>query len=101
MPSQFTDFGLKKEMKIVAPQRSRAASRAATSLPRRGGSNSHYWALEEKLPSARRFNEAFSLHVGLPSDWRRGLLRRAAPLTASTSAGTTSSDAVAERPKAP
>jgi branched-chain amino acid transport system substrate-binding protein len=97
---QITDFGLKAQMKVVAPQLVFTRRIAGGPEPYKGiiGATSYYWSLEDSIPSAKSFNEAFqAMHKRLPSDYGavaysgvRGLL------TASSNAGSTESDKVVD-----
>jgi branched-chain amino acid transport system substrate-binding protein len=96
---QIGDFGLRSQMRIIAPQLVFTRRIAGGHEPYKGivGATSYYWGLEDSIPSAKRFNNAFKeMHKRLPSDYGavaysgvRGLL------TASANAGTTDSDKVA------
>jgi branched-chain amino acid transport system substrate-binding protein len=58
---QASDFGLKRQMKIVYPvilDTQRLAGGAAAFEGIIGGGN-YYWAIEDKVPSAKRFNDAY------------------------------------------
>jgi branched-chain amino acid transport system substrate-binding protein len=58
---QANDFGLKRQMKIVYPvllDTQRLAGGAAAFEGVIGGAN-YYWGIEDKIPSAKRFNEAY------------------------------------------
>src|SRR5215213_9140128 len=58
---QASDFGLKRQMRIVTPvllDTQRLAGGAAVFEGVIGGSN-YYWAIEDKVPSAKRFNDAY------------------------------------------
>jgi branched-chain amino acid transport system substrate-binding protein len=58
---QANDFGLKRQMKIVTPvllDTQRLAGGAAVFEGVIGGAN-YYWVIEDKVPSARRFNDAY------------------------------------------
>ncbi len=95
---QISDFGLKSQMRVVAPQLVFTRRIAGGHEPYRGivGATAYYWALESSIPSAKRFNDAFrAMHNRLPSDYGavaysgvRGLL------AASVKAGTTDSEKV-------
>ncbi len=70
---QATDFGLKQGTKIIAPvllYTSRLAGGAEAFEGVLGGT-SYYWGMEDKIPSARRFNDAFRKANGgaVPSDY--------------------------------
>ena len=70
---QASDFGLKKQLKIIAPllmHNGRSVDGHAVYADIVGGTG-YYWGLETRLPSAKRFNDAFKgLHKGLyPTDY--------------------------------
>ena len=70
---QASDFGLKRQMKIVYPVllvTQRLAGGAAPFEGVIGGAN-YYWALEEKIASAKRLNDAYREKHGdaVPSDY--------------------------------
>src|SRR3982074_2638969 len=70
---QATDFGMKKSMKIIAPIllfTGRVAAGAAAFDGVIGGT-SYYWGIEDKLASAKAFNDRFrKMHGGkVPSDY--------------------------------
>ena len=70
---QATDFGLKRTTKLVAPVLLYTARVAAGAEAFAGviGGTSYYWRLEDTVPSARAFNDAFrAMHGGrVPSDY--------------------------------
>ena len=70
---QATDFGLKRTTKLVAPVLLYTARVAAGAEAFAGviGGSSYYWRLEDTVPSARAFNDAFrAMHGGrVPSDY--------------------------------
>ncbi|MEH2474576.1 branched-chain amino acid transport system substrate-binding protein [Nitrobacteraceae bacterium AZCC 2161] len=70
---QVTDFGMKKSMKVVAPIMSYPGRLAIGPQAFEGvlGATSYYWGVEEKLPSAKSFNDSFrKVHGGkVPSDY--------------------------------
>jgi branched-chain amino acid transport system substrate-binding protein len=70
---QATDFGLKRSTKLVSPILLLTARLAGGSGPFQGviGGTSFYWKLEDRLPSARRFNDRFRAQHGgrVPSDY--------------------------------
>ena len=70
---QATDFGLKKTIKLVAPILLYTARVAGGAQAFEGvvGGTSYYWGLEDKVPSAKAFNDRFrKLHGGkVPSDY--------------------------------
>lgn len=70
---QATDFGLKKSMKIIAPillytGRIAAGPQAFAEVV---GGTSYYWGIEDKVASAKAFNDRFrKMHGGkVPSDY--------------------------------
>ena len=69
---QATDFGMKKSMKIVAPILLYTGRVAAGAQAFDGviGGTSYYWGIEDKIASAKAFNDRFrKLHGGkVPSD---------------------------------
>ena len=70
---QATDFGLKQGTKIITPVllfTSRVAGGADAFEGVLGGT-SYYWGLEDRLPSARKFNDAFraAYNGAVPSDF--------------------------------
>ncbi|KQW18599.1 ABC transporter substrate-binding protein [Afipia sp. Root123D2] len=70
---QATDFGMKKQMKIIAPILLFTGRLAAGAQAFDGviGGTSYYWGIEDKVPSAKAFNDRFrKMHDGkLPSDY--------------------------------
>ena len=70
---QATDFGLKRTTKLVAPVLLYTARVAAGAEAFAGviGGTSYYWRLEDTVPSARAFNDAFRAMHGdrVPSDY--------------------------------
>jgi branched-chain amino acid transport system substrate-binding protein len=70
---QATDFGLKKSMKIIAPILLFTGRVAAGAQAFEGvaGGTSYYWGIEDKIASAKAFNDRFrKLHGGkVPSDY--------------------------------
>jgi branched-chain amino acid transport system substrate-binding protein len=98
---QANDFGLKKQLKIIAPllmHNGRAVDGHNTYEGIIGGTG-YYWGLEASLPSAKRFNDAFkALHKGLyPTDYAGlGYAGVRNVLAAAKAAGTTDSDKVVE-----
>ncbi len=70
---QATDFGMKKSMKIVAPILLYTGRIAAGPQAFEGviGGTSYYWGIEDKIASAKAFNDRFrKLHGGkVPSDY--------------------------------
>ena len=70
---QATDFGLKQGTKIIAPvllYTSRVAGGADAFEGILGGT-SYYWGMEDKIPTAKKFNDAFrAAYAGaVPSDY--------------------------------
>ena len=70
---QCTDFGLKSSMKIVAPvllytSRVSAGPEAFEGI---AGGTSYYWGLEDRIPSAKVFNDAYrkAYSGAVPSDY--------------------------------
>lgn len=70
---QATDFGMKKSMKIVAPILLYTGRLAAGAQAFEGvvGGTSYYWGIEDKVASAKAFNDRFrKMHSGkVPSDY--------------------------------
>ncbi|WP_424629954.1 ABC transporter substrate-binding protein [Bradyrhizobium sp. SYSU BS000235] len=70
---QATDFGMKKSMKIVAPILLYTGRIAAGAQAFDGviGGTSYYWGMEDKVASAKAFNDRFrKMHNGkVPSDY--------------------------------
>jgi branched-chain amino acid transport system substrate-binding protein len=70
---QATDFGLKQGTKIIAPVLLYTSRLAGGPEAFEGvlGGTSYYWGMEDKIPSARRFNDAFRKANGgaVPSDY--------------------------------
>ncbi len=70
---QATDFGLKKSMKIIAPILLFTGRVAAGAQAFEGvtGGTSYYWGIEDKVASAKTFNDRFRKMNGgkLPSDY--------------------------------
>jgi branched-chain amino acid transport system substrate-binding protein len=70
---QATDFGMKKSMKIVAPILLYTGRLAAGAQAFDGviGGTSYYWGIENKIASAKAFNDRFrKMHGGkVPSDY--------------------------------
>ncbi|MDE2361206.1 MAG: ABC transporter substrate-binding protein [Hyphomicrobiales bacterium] len=96
---QATDFGMKKQMKIVAPILLYTGRLAAGAQAFDGvvGGTSYYWGMEKTTPSAKVFNDRFrKMHDGkVPSDY--GSLAYAGVKTflmAARAAGSTASEAV-------
>jgi len=70
---QATDFGMKKSMKLVAPILLYTGRLAAGAQAFEGviGGTSYYWGIEDKVASAKAFNDRFrKMHGGkVPSDY--------------------------------
>ncbi len=70
---QVTDFGMKKSMKVVAPILLYTGRLAAGAQAFEGviGGTSYYWGIEDKIASAKAFNDRFrKMHGGkVPSDY--------------------------------
>jgi branched-chain amino acid transport system substrate-binding protein len=70
---QANDFGLKSQLKIIAPLLMHNGRMVDGHKSYEGiiGGTGYYWGLESSLPSAKRFNDAFkALHGGLyPTDY--------------------------------
>ncbi|GAP37682.1 ABC transporter substrate-binding protein [Piscinibacter sakaiensis] len=70
---QVTDFGLKSGMKVITPVLLYTARQAGGAEAFEGivGGTSYYWAMEDKIPSAKAFNDKFrKAHGGaVPSDY--------------------------------
>ncbi|MBB5695764.1 ABC transporter substrate-binding protein [Muricoccus pecuniae] len=102
---QTTDFGLKRNTKLVAPLLLYTSRLAGGSAPFQGviGGTSYYWKLEDSVPSAKRFNDRFRAQHGgrVPSDYGAlgyGGVRTV--LEAAKTAGTTETDKVVEAMRA-
>jgi len=98
---QANDFGLKKQLKIIAPllmHNGRAVDGHAVYSGIIGGTG-FYWGLEGKLASTKRFNDAFkALHKGLfPTDYAGlGYAGVRNVLAAAKAAGTTDTEKVVD-----
>lgn len=70
---QATDFGIKQTTKIIAPVLLYTARLAGGADAFEGilGGTSYYWGMEDKIPSAKKFNDAFRKAYGgsVPSDY--------------------------------
>jgi branched-chain amino acid transport system substrate-binding protein len=70
---QATDFGLKANMKIITPILLYTARLAGGAEAFEGilGGTSYYWGIEDKVPSAKTFNDKFRKAYGgtVPSDY--------------------------------
>ena len=98
---QATDFGLKRTTKLVAPVLLYTARIGGGAEAFAGvvGGTSYYWKLEDTVPSARAFNDAFrKMHDGrTPSDYGAlGYAGVTTVLTAVAKAGSTDTEAVVD-----
>ena len=96
---QATDFGLKRTTKLVAPVLLYTARVGGGAEAFAGvvGGTSYYWKLEDTVPSARAFNDAFrKMHGGrVPTDYGAlGYAGVTTVLSAAKAAGTTETEAV-------
>ena len=96
---QATDFGMKKSMKIVAPVLLYTARVAAGAQAFEGvaGGTSYYWGIEDKVASAKAFNDRFRKMHGnkVPSDYGAlGYSGVKTLLLGAKAAGTTDTDKV-------
>jgi branched-chain amino acid transport system substrate-binding protein len=70
---QVTDFGLKANMKVIAPVLLYTSRQAGGADAFEGiiGGTSYYWGLEDKIPAAKAFNDKFRKANGgaVPSDY--------------------------------
>ncbi|MDE2565094.1 MAG: ABC transporter substrate-binding protein [Burkholderiales bacterium] len=70
---QATDFGIKATTKIITPVLLYTARQAGGADAFEGilGGTSYYWGLEDRIPSAKKFNDAFrAAYAGaVPSDY--------------------------------
>ncbi|MBL8309121.1 MAG: ABC transporter substrate-binding protein [Burkholderiales bacterium] len=70
---QITDFGLKKQMKVIAPVLLYTARQAGGAEAFDGilGGTGYYWGMEDTIPSAKKFNDKFRKAYGgaVPSDY--------------------------------
>lgn len=96
---QVTDFGMKKSIKVVAPILLYTGRLAAGAQAFEGvvGGTSYYWGIEDKVASAKKFNDRFrKMHGGkVPSDY--GALGYAGVMTllmGAKAAGTLDTDKV-------
>lgn len=98
---QAGDFGIKKKMKVAAPlliHSGRQVDGHEVYADIVGGTG-YYWGLEESLPSARKFNDAFRAANGgaAPTDYAGlGYAGVRNVLAAAKAAGSTDSDKVSE-----
>jgi len=98
---QATDFGLKRTTKLVAPVLLYTARVGGGAEAFAGvvGGTSYYWKLEDTVPSARAFNDAFrKMHGGrVPSDYGAlGYAGVTTVLAAARAAGTTETERVVD-----
>lgn len=98
---QATDFGLKRTTKLVAPVLLYTArvGGGADAFAGVVGGTSYYWKLEDTVPSARAFNDAFrKMHGGrVPSDYGAlGYAGVTTVLAAVRAAGTTETERVVD-----
>lgn len=98
---QATDFGLKRTTKLVAPVLLYTARVGGGAEAFAGviGGTSYYWKLEDTVPSARAFNDAFrTMHAGrAPTDYGAlGYAGVTTVLAAVRAAGTTATEAVVD-----
>ena len=70
---QVTDFGLKQGTKVITPVLLYTARQAGGPEAFEGilGGTSYYWGMEDKIPAAKAFNDAFRKAFGgaVPSDY--------------------------------
>jgi branched-chain amino acid transport system substrate-binding protein len=98
---QATDFGLKRSTKIIAPILLYTARVAGGAQAFDGviGGTSYYWGMEDKVASAKKFNDAFrKMHKGaIPTDYgAMGYGGVRTVLEAAKMAGTTDTEKVVE-----
>jgi branched-chain amino acid transport system substrate-binding protein len=96
---QANDFGLKKQLKIIAPLLMHNGRTVDGHKAYEGivGGTGYYWGMEASLPSAKRFNDSFkALHNGLyPTDYAGlGYAGVRNVLTAAKIAGSTDTEKV-------
>jgi branched-chain amino acid transport system substrate-binding protein len=96
---QATDFGVKRQMKIVYPVLLDTQRIAGGPAPFEGvvGGANYYWGLEDKQPSAKRFNDAYRKKHGdaVPSAYGAlGFAGVTGLLEGVTKAGSVDADAV-------
>ena len=96
---QAHDFGIKQQTKIITPVLLISARMAAGPEPFEGvvGATSYYWKIEDKVASAKAFNDRYrKAHPGgVPSDYGAlGYAGVRSVLTAARNAKTTDSDKV-------
>lgn len=98
---QAADFGLKKQMKIIAPlliHSGRMVDGHDVYADIIGGTG-YYWGLEDTVPSAKRFNDAFRAANGgtYPTDYAGlGYVGVRSVLAAAKAANSTDSDKVSD-----
>ena len=70
---QITDFGLKKQMKVITPVLLYTARQAGGADAFEGilGGTSYYWGMEDRIPTAKALNDKFRKAYGgaVPSDY--------------------------------
>ena len=98
---QANDFGLKKQLKIIAPLLMHNGRMVDGHKSYDGiiGGTGYYWGLEATLPSAKRFNDGFkALHKGVyPTDYAGlGYAGVRNVLAAAKTAGTTDTEKVVD-----
>lgn len=98
---QANDFGLKKQLKIIAPLLMHNGRMVDGHKSYEGiiGGTGYYWGLETSLPSAKRFDDAYkALHKGVyPTDYAGlGYAGVRNVLAAAKTAGTTDSEKVVD-----
>jgi branched-chain amino acid transport system substrate-binding protein len=98
---QANDFGIKKQMKIIAPLLMHNGRTVDGHKSYEGivGGTGYYWGLEATLASSKRFNDAFkALHKGLyPTDYAGlGYAGVRNVLAAAKAAGTTDTEKVVD-----
>jgi len=96
---QATDFGVKRNVKIVTPVLLYTARVAGGAQAFEGvvGGTSYYWGIEDKIPSAKAFNDRFrKMNNGkIPNDYgAMGYGGVRAVLTAAKNAGSTDTEKV-------
>ena len=96
---QASDFGVKRQMKIVYPVLLDTQRLAGGAAPFEGiiGGTNYYWGLEESHPSAKRFNDAYRKKHGdaVPSSYGSlGFAGLTGLLAGVTKAGSVDADAV-------
>lgn len=96
---QASDFGVKRQMKIVYPVLLDTQRLAGGAAPFEGiiGGTNYYWGLEESHPAAKRFNDAYRKKHGdaVPSSYGSlGFAGLTGLLAGVTKAGSVDADAV-------